>query len=169
MLIDVQNPAQVNRYLVSEADVFLIKEPSPLGQGFERPQLREYMDAARGAFSLMKKARRKRSVYVVAPGVGITGQIMETRLPTIWSKLLSTIFSSTRVGERLPSAAAALPELGDRRRVRRRRSNKSVAERREKARAMKKAGYSLGEIAVALGVSKSQAFRYCQDDDARSL
>ncbi len=155
LILEVQNPAQLDRNIISEADMILIKEPAPLSQGFERPQFRKYMDEARGLFSAMKKARRKRAVYVVAPGQGIGGKIMENRLPTFWSGALSKVFSSSRPG--VPNH-----ELLSRK-SRGRRSTDAVAERKATARKMKKAGFSFLEIAEALGVSKTQASRYCNE------
>ena len=38
LIFDVQNPAHLDRNIVSEADVVLVKEPGPLQQGFERSQ-----------------------------------------------------------------------------------------------------------------------------------
>ena len=39
LIFDVQNPAHLDRNIISEADVVLIKELGPLQQGFERVQL----------------------------------------------------------------------------------------------------------------------------------
>ena len=152
LIFEVQNATQLDRNIISEADLLLIKEPSPLGEGFERPQLRQYIDEARGLFSVMNKSHRKRATYIVAPTEGVHGKIMENRLPSFWSKKLSTIFGATR-----PSTGTALAT----RRPQGRRTTTAVGERRTKAKSMHQEGFTYGEIANALGVSKSQAYRYC--------
>ena len=154
-ILDVQNRAQLDRNIISEADMILIKEPAPLSQGFERPQLRQYMDEARGVFTAMNKSRRKRAVYVVAPGRGNDGQILESRLPTFWSDALSNVLSSTKPGAPSQETLSRKP--------RGRKEAKAIAERRAKARQMKKARFSYLEIGNALGVSKTQASRYCNE------
>lgn len=156
LIFDVQNASQLDRNIVSEADLLLIKEPSPLGEGFERPQLRKYIDEARGLFSAMNKPHRKRAVYAVAPNEEVQGKIIENRLPTFWSKPLSTIFGATRPGAGRPTLAE--PVI---RKPRGRRTAAAVAERRTMAKSMHLNGFSYGEIAAAIGVSKTQASRYC--------
>ena len=155
LIVEVQNPAQLDRNIISEADMILIKEPAPLSQGFERPQLRRYMDEARGLFGAMKKPRRKRSVYAVAPGQEADGKIFETKLPTYWSDALSKTFSRLR-----PGGGAEKPVT---RRAPNRRSAEEVAKRKSRAKEMDKAGFSRSEIADALGISKTQAHRYCTE------
>ena len=100
LIFDVQNPAHLDRNIISEADVVMVKEPGPLTRGFERPQLRPIMDAARAAFAGVGPYRRKRAVWVVAPSEGVSGQLMENVLPTFWTDSLSRIF-----GEALPPMA----------------------------------------------------------------
>jgi len=51
--------------IISEADVVMLKEPGPFSLGFERPQLRPMMNAARAAFAGVGPFRRKRVVWVV--------------------------------------------------------------------------------------------------------
>ncbi len=156
LIFDVQNAAQLDRNIISEADLLLIKEPSPLGEGFERPQLRKYIDEARGVFSVMNKPHRKRATYVVAPSEGVQGKIMENRLPSFWSKKLSTIFGASK-----PSDGHNAGTESATRRPRGRRTTTKVAQRRTRAKSMHLEGFTYGEIANALGVSKSQAYRYC--------
>ncbi len=71
LIFDVQNPAHLDRNIISEPDIVLVKEPGPFTLGFERPQLKPIMDAARAAFAGVGSTRRKRAVWVVAPASGI--------------------------------------------------------------------------------------------------
>ena len=67
LIFDVQNPAHLDRNILSEVDLLLIKEPGPFQQGFERSQFRSSMDAARTAFSGLAKQHKKKAVWVLPP------------------------------------------------------------------------------------------------------
>jgi hypothetical protein len=105
----------------------------------------------------MSRPHRKRAFYVVAPNEGIEGKILENKLPTFWSNRLSTIFGTTRPSTTHHTASESTP-----RKIASRRTEAAVNERRAKAIGMRESGFSYGEIGNALGVSKSQAFRYCR-------
>ena len=154
-IFDVQNPAHLDRNIISEADIVLVKEPGPLTKGFERPQLRPIMDAARAAFAGVGSYRRRRVVWVVAPNEGVSGQLMENLLPTFWTDGLSRIFGDAlpqmahnATGSNQPTTAA----------VRRGRRTSSES-RRQKAKRLRALGHSYNEIAKMVGVGKSQAYR----------
>ena len=98
MIFDVQNPAHLDRNIISEADLILIKEPGPLTQGFERPQLRPTMDNARASFSPLSENRKTRALWAVAPRSEIQGKLMENLLPSFWTGSLSHIFGDVSVG-----------------------------------------------------------------------
>ena len=159
LIFDVQNPAHLDRNIVSEVDVVLVKQPGPFTEGFERPQFRRIMDQARTAFARVNPARRKRVVWVVAPGDGIEGQLMENLLPSFWTDGLSRVFSD--------AAAVAIEKTSgaqDRKREKaavpiRRGRKTSSQDKRLRTKQLRKAGYSYSEIGRLLGVSKSQAFR----------
>lgn len=154
---DVQNAAHLDRNIISEVDVILVKEPGPFTKGFERPELRHIMDAARAAFAGVSPSRRKRMVFVVAPDSGIAGQLMENRLPTFWSDALSRIFASA--GSSSPSRPEAAGSGKSTRATIRIGQKTSTQSKRQRAKELRKAGYSYSEIGEMLGVSKSQAFR----------
>jgi len=165
LIFDVQNPAHLDRNIVSEADIVLVKEPGPLQQGFERAQFKRMMDAARVAFAGVGQSRRKRAVWVVAPAAAINGQLMENVLPTFWRDPLSRIFGDTLVGvgNNGNGASAATGQApGNRTATPRPGKRTSVEDRREKARRMCAAGYSLSEIGKALGISKSYVYKLNQ-------
>ena len=63
LFFDVQNLAHLDRNVVSEADVLLIKEPGPFNQGVDRPQLRVHIEAARASFAAVGPTRKKRAVW----------------------------------------------------------------------------------------------------------
>lgn len=163
IIFDVQNPAHLDRNIISEADVILVKEPGPFTQGFERPQLRLILDAARAAFAAVGSSRRKRAVWVVAPASGVHGQFRENLLPTFWSDPLSRVF-----GEAMPKNAPGLPgrlgagmEATPVSTMAPTRPGKRTlgADKPGRARQLRAAGYSYTEIGKMLGVGKSQAYR----------
>ena len=112
LFFDVQNLAHLDRNILSEADVLLIKEPGPFIQGFDRPQFREHIEAARAAFAAVGPTRRKRAVWVVAPAAGIDGKLMENALPSFWSDALSRAFADTRPGTASGSSDKPDPGAG---------------------------------------------------------
>ena len=90
LFFDVQNTAQLDRIIVSEADLIIMKEPGPFHRGFERPQLRPVMEAARAAFAGIGPHRKKKANLV---SDGDSMQIMENSLPSFWSERLSRMFA----------------------------------------------------------------------------
>ena len=160
LFFDVQNLAHLDRNILSEADVLLIKEPGPFNQGFDRPQFREHIEAARAAFSAVGPARRKRAVWVVAPAAGIHGKLMENALPTFWSDALSRAFANTRPG--MASESPDKPDTGAG--VIRRAEPATPADLRRRAKQLRAAGHSYGEIAKMLGASKTQVYRLVNED-----
>lgn len=160
IIFDVQNPAHLDRNILSEVDVVLFKEPGPFQQGFERSQFRSAMDGARAAFSGLGKQQRKKSVWVVAPAAGITGQLMENLLPTFWSDGLSRIFGDSPIGYG-PSALQS--SNGPKMTHSRKGQRTSVSDRRETAKKMHIAGHSYREIGKTLGCSVSTAYRLVND------
>ena len=162
LIFDVQNPAHLDRNIISEADVVLVKQPGPLTKGFERPQLRPIMDSARSAFAGVGVSRKKRLVCVFVSGESDEGRLMENMVPTFWSDRLSRVFSQT-IGEWGNRAAkdplhgkrASGPsDVGSRRGLR-----TTMEQRQEKAKTLRQRCYSHSEIGRVLGVGKSQAFR----------
>ncbi len=110
LIFDVQNAAHLDRNIISEVDLVLVKEPGPFQEGFERSQFKGLMDSARAAFAGVGNNRKKRSTWVVAPGAGINGQLMENLLPSFWSDSLSRVFEDTSVG--IGSGATGRPDMG---------------------------------------------------------
>ena len=159
LFFDVQNLAHLDRNILSEADVFLIKEPGLFNQGFDRPQFREHLEAARAAFAAVGPARRKRAVWVVAPAAGIYGKLMENALPSFWSDALSRAFADTRPGTGSGSSDKPDPGAG----VIRRAEPATPADVRLRAKQLRAAEYSYGEIAKMLGVSKTQGYRLANE------
>lgn len=156
IIFDVQNAAHLDRNILSEVDLVLIKEPGAFQRGFERSQFRSSMDAARAAFFGLAKHRRKRSVWVIAPGADIGGLLLENLLPTFWTDALSRIFADVSIGHLEAGTGDA---LGPDRATSRRGQRTSVDTRRETAKKMRKAGHSFREIGKTLGCSASTVFR----------
>jgi len=88
LIFDCQVGSYLDRNIVSAADVVLVKEPSPLSQGFERGQLEGIVDGAREAFAAIAPSRRKSHVWIYAPGAGVPGKLMEHQLPRVLAMAL---------------------------------------------------------------------------------
>ncbi len=160
LIFDVQNAAHLDRNIISEVDLVLVKQPGPFQRGFERGQLAPVMDSARAAFAGAPEAKRKRRVWVVSPNAGVEGKLMQNELPSFWSERISTIFGDTVASLGLSDAAvevqpgakagktsaAASPRRGQR---------TTAESKREKVQRMALAGYSQRKIAATLGISPS--------------
>lgn len=160
LIFDVQNASHLDRNIISEVDLVLVKQPGPFQQGFERSQLAPVMDAARAAFAGVPEAKRRRHVWAVSPNAGVEGRLMENELPSFWSERISTIFGDTvaslgrsgaaaevHPGEKVgKSSAAARPRTG---------KKTTTESKRERAHKMAAAGYSQRKIAATIGISPS--------------
>ena len=151
LFFDVQNTSQLDRNIVSEVDLILVKEPGPFHLGFERHQLGPVVEAARAAFSGIGQHRKKKAVWVFSESIG---QMLQNDLPSFWTQSLSRIFADTGpVGESLSSGSK--DPSGPTRAKPRRAQTTPTEIKAKKARRLKEAGYSLSEIAKMLGISKS--------------
>ena len=161
LFVDVQNPAHLDRNILSEADIIMVKQPGPLTPGFERPEFRPILDGARVAFASLAPSEAKKAVWVYAPGQGLTGMLMKNQLPTFWSERLSRMFADTGPTIR-DTFNLTTPDHGRRGSGPsgfRKGTRPSICERAARARQLYHAGRSYSEIGRSLGVSKSQAFR----------
>ena len=161
LILDVQNAAHLDRNIISEADLLLIKEPGPFQDGFERSQLQGYMDSARAAFAGVGSNRKKKVVWVVAPQSGIIGQLMENQPPSFWSDSLSRVLGDAPVGlefgtgkddATIRSGTKANDSLPTRK-----GQKTPTEERRQRAKKMRTSGHTFGEIAKTLGICRSYA------------
>ena len=160
LIFDVQNAAHLDRNIISEIDLVLVKQPGPFQQGFERGQLAPVMDSARAAFAGLPAAKRKGYVWVLAPNAGVEGKLMQNALPSFWSERISTIFSDTVVSlDRSSATAGVHPDerVGKASKAASPRTGKKTTteSKRERARKMAAAGYSQRKIAATLGISPS--------------
>ena len=161
LIFDVQNPAHLDRNIISEADVIFVKEPGPFTQGFDRPQLRPIMDSARAAFAGVGPLRKKRAIWVVVPAQGIQGRLMENQRPSFWTDALSRVFSESSLHSSVQGEVSEGPgpRLKLKPRAMRKGKRTEAHIRQDKAKQLRAAGYSYQEIGKILGVSKSHAFR----------
>ena len=167
LFFDVQNAAQLDRNIISEVDLVLVKEPGPFQVGFARPQYKGVMDQARVAFGALGKGRKKQSVWVVAPKDGIAGQLMQNQLPTRWSDSLSRIFSDASVsvsGDQRKGTNHVTGKDGGTGGLRPGKRT-PVEVKREKAKQMQASGFSYREIANVLGCCHSYAHKLVNGSD----
>ena len=160
LVFDVQNAAHLDRNIISEVDLVLVKQPGPFQQGFERGQLSPIMNSARAAFAGVTPAKRKRFVWVFAPNAGVEGNLLQNELPSFWSERLSTIFGETVVslggGGPSESVSQGQRQTSTNKTAAPRRGQKTSTEtKREKTQRMAAAGYSQRKIATTLGISPS--------------
>lgn len=137
LIFVTQESRQVDRNLMSVADVIVFKEPSALQVQFERPEIRPLVEKAVAKFKQTSGDRRRHS-YVVAPSLD-REEMLENPVPEFWSSGLSKAFAGNPSGSTKP----------------RRGRKMSPAERRPLVRQKREDGWSLSQIARHFGVSKA--------------
>lgn len=86
-----QESRQIDRNILSAADVVIFKEPGMLQHCFDRPELRDIAKDAKLAFETVKGDKRKWG-YVYAPNADYIG-LMENGVPAFWNQKLSRAFA----------------------------------------------------------------------------
>ncbi len=141
LIFVTQEARQVDRNIPSSASVVVFKEPGSLQLEFERRELRRIAEQAQVAFQAVRKGRQRWS-YVFSPDADFSGMI-ENALPSFWSDKLGRIFAAGQ-----GSAGVRSPQ------------KITLEERRARARELRSQGWSYGQIARELGVSKATAVNY---------
>ncbi len=136
-----QEARQVDRNIVSAANVVIFKPLGLLQAAFERAELSPLVEQANEAFATVK-GNKRRWAYVVAPEQDFQG-LLENPLPSFWSPRLSRLFAQGAPG------AEGRPA----RRV-------SRAEKMKRAQELRARGESLRAIAKILGVSPATVVNY---------
>jgi hypothetical protein len=152
LIFIVQEARQLDVNVISQADVIAIKELSELSKEFERRELRRFTDKARLAFALTS-GNKQSLTWVYSESVGEVG-LVKNQLASFWKPGLSRAFvgdsSDHPVKPLLPRKGAKTP--------------------REvlvmQAKALRKQGFSYGEIAKQLGIGKTTASDYVNEPDA---
>ncbi len=155
LFFDVQNTAQLDRNILSEVDLILVKQPGLFHLGFERSQLRPVVEAARVAFAGVGRQRKKKVVWVWGDSAG---QLMENALPSFWSDKLSRIFGDAGPAlksDATESSGSIVPSGAKPRRA----QTTPTAVKKAKVLKLSQAGHSLSEIAKLVGISKSYVYK----------
>ncbi len=138
-----QEARQVDRNIASSANVVVFKDLGALQLAFDRPELNRIASQARQAFAAIDRHKERWS-YVYSPDADHTG-LVENSLPSFWKEKLSHIFAT---GEGVFSGRAP--------------RKTPLAERMERAKALKQQGLSLGQIAKLMGVTKPTIKNYLE-------
>jgi len=132
---------QLDKNIVSSANVVVFRDLGMLQLEFDRPELNKLATEARQALGTVRGDKRRWS-YVYSPDADFSG-LLDSSLPTFWSNKLSRIFAAG--GE---TSATRLPK------------RMSLQERVQKAKELSERGLSFREIGKMLGVTKSTAYNY---------
>lgn len=143
LIFVTQESGQIDRNILSSADVIIFKEPGILQPRFDRSELRAIAAEASRAFQSIIGNRKKWS-YVFTQEKGFIG-LIENSLPTFWSNDLSNAFAN--VGECKVKLARKM----------------NVSERITKAKEYEAQGFKRGQIARLIGVSKASIKNYLDD------
>ncbi len=137
-----QESRQVDKNIVSSADIIIFKNPGILQLEFERKELRRIAEKAGKMFAAINDRDKNKWAYVHAPRSNFIG-MMENSIPSFWTPGLSKAYAdSTPVNE------IGIPQ------------KTSWEEKMKQAKELRRQGFSLGQIAKILGVSKSTIKNY---------
>ncbi len=139
-----QEARQIDKNIASSANVLAFKEMGMLQAEFDRRELRKIAEEARSAFAI-KKGSKQRWSYVYSPDADFAG-MAENKLPSFWKPGLSKLFAT----DAAPAAPRPAVKL-------------SSQEKAQKAKMLRSQGFSYGEIARSLGVSKSTVVNYIRN------
>lgn len=137
LIFVTQESRQVDKNLVSVANVVVFKEPSALQVEFERPEVRKIAEKAVEEFRTVGGDKRAWS-YVFAPETDHAG-LVKNQLATFWSTGLSKAF-----GQSKPTTKKT-----------RKGKKMSIPERRKIVHQKRDKGWSNNQIATFVGVSKA--------------
>ena len=152
----VQEARQLDVNIISQADVIAIKELSEISREFERRELRVFTDKARAAFAGLSGDRR-RWTWVYSEAAGNVG-LVQNELASFWSSALSRAFAGGQ--------SSQTSSDGSRSPVRRKGTRTPREELTARAKQLRAADISYGQIAKNLGVSKSTAWELVNGDQA---
>jgi hypothetical protein len=136
-----QESRQLDKNVVSCANVLVFKDLGMLQVQFDRPELRSVTAQARRALEAVDGDRRGWS-YVYSPDAKFMGPL-ENSLPTFWSRGMSHAFASDG-----GASATRLPK------------RLTLDERIHKAKELCQNGLSMRQVARVMGVSHGTVFNY---------
>jgi hypothetical protein len=138
----------LEKNILSGIDTLVMKKPAPLQVGLDRSFLRPYLLKAQRLFQGKSDAFVKSFSYVCFSPSGFEG-VLENPTPSFWSEKLSHVFASGQLGTQERPAR----EL-------------SKEEKKERAKKLHDDyGYSYGDIGKQLGMGKTTAYRWLNEDD----
>lgn len=138
-----QESRQIDRNILSAADVVIFKEPGLLQTKFDRAELRGIVIQANQAFQSIIGDRKKWS-FVYTQEQGCIG-LMENSTPSFWSEKLSRAFASAGVSKARPAKKL------------------TRAQRQAQAKEYEKMGFIPAQIARMMGLSKATIKNYLDD------
>ncbi|MFC2059607.1 hypothetical protein ACFLTZ_00745 [Chloroflexota bacterium] len=144
-----QESRQIDRNILSSADVIIFKEPGILQPRFDRPELRDIAREAKLAFATVSGDKRNWS-YVYSPNADYIG-LLENKVPTFWNQKLSRAFACNT-----NQSSAKTPK------------NMTDGEKMQKAKELNNEGWSQGKLANYFGISKGTIFNWIHDYPYRS-
>ncbi len=129
-----QEARQIDKNIVSSANVVIFKDLGILQLEFDRRELNKIASSAQQSFAPLSGDKRKWS-YVYSPDSDFMG-LMENSLPTFWKEKLSHVFASG--GEPIARASKKTP----------------LSQKIEKAKELSRQGLSQGQISKLMGVKR---------------
>ena len=141
-----QEARQIDRNIVSSADVIIFKDLGLLQTEFDRREINRIAIQAKGVFD-STKGNRKIWSYVHSPNADFIGPLKNS-LPSFWSSKLSTIFANNTSARQSVIKTAR---------------NMTRNEKIKLAKELKQNNHSIGQIAKILGISRGTVFNYLND------
>jgi len=135
---------QIDKNIISQANVIIFKEPAMLQIKFDRKELNNIAEQAKLAFNDLSGDKRKWS-YVYSEDTDFMG-LVENSLPTFWSTELSHAFaiSNPIMNDRLPKKPGKEEKIA-------------------RAKELHQNRFSYRDIGKMLGINEGTAYNYVND------
>ncbi|MEE8471002.1 MAG: helix-turn-helix domain-containing protein [Dehalococcoidia bacterium] len=140
-----QESRQVDKNIVSSADIIIFKNPGVLQLEFERRELRRIAEEARKMFDTIGDKNKRKWAYVFAPRSDFVGMLANS-LPSFWTPSLSKAYADSTPAEGMTIPKTMTPD-----------------EKKRKAKELGKDGWSYSRIGKYFGVSRSTAYNWVHD------
>ncbi len=145
LIFVTQEARQIDRNIVSSANIIIFKNPGILQLEFERKELRRLSEEAKNMFAAINNRYKNKWAYVYAPGSDFIG-MLQNSTPSFWTPSLSRAYA-----DNISIAEIIMPR------------NIVRDERIKMAKELHRQGFSLGYSKKVLGVSRSTVKNYIAD------
>ncbi len=147
LIFITQDAGYLDKHTFRAVDTLVIKEPAPLQEKFDRPELASWIKEAQEAFA-QREGDTRNTAYVAFSPNGYQG-MLQTPTPPFWSEELSRAYA-------IPSSEKGAKE----------EESPTRSDLKKEVHRLYEQGLSLRKVASIRGVSKSTVWNLLREDKA---